>query len=150
MIFCTRTLSQNVPEIDTTVKIIAVKNVAAFIDSIRNKILIDTLKFRTKDIIVTGKGKMNLKSYSPLFFVNILYQYKLDIVDGSDVLAFINEILVPEKIENINLLNEPKSLERFGYNGRNGVVFIQLKEVNKVKLEIAGFKFIRSAGNNFH
>ena len=146
----TNSFSQNAPEEDTTVKFISVKFVSHFIDSIKKKIISDTSKFKKSDMISTPNGNRNINSYSPLFFINILYKYKLDIISGSDVVNFINEILVSDKIESITLLEEPKSLEIFGANGRNGTILIQLKDITKINLKVAGFKPIRTVGDNFH
>ncbi|MEO6723625.1 MAG: hypothetical protein ABIN67_24875 [Ferruginibacter sp.] len=149
-LFTTNSFSQSAPEEDTTVKFIPVKSVSQFVDSIRKKIISDTSKFKKPDVINTPGGYKNLNSYSPLFFINIGYQYKLDIISGSDVVDFVNEILVSDKIESITLLEEPKSSETFGPNGKNGVILIQLRDIAKVNLNVAGFKPIRTAGNNFH
>jgi hypothetical protein len=110
----------------------------------------DTSKFDKNDIVVTAKGKVNKRSYSPLFFINILYKYKLDIVNSNDVKAFLDELLFADKIESIALLDESNSLKIFGAHGKNGTIIIQMKDISKINLSVAGFKSIRTTADNFH
>jgi hypothetical protein len=150
VIFTIKSFGQNAPVEDTSVKFYSVKSISKFIDSIRAKTISDTSKFNKNDIVLTPKGFINKHSYSPLFFINILFKYKLDIVDGSNVVSFLNEMLVDDKIESITLLEEPKSLKIFGEHGKNGVIMIQMKDISKINLNVAGFKRIRTKGDNFH
>lgn len=150
IIFNLHSFGQNVPIADTSVKFHYVKSISRFIDSLKSKIISDTSKFNIRDINLTSKGYINKHSYSPLFLINILYKYKLDIVNGNEVLSFLNEILVADKIESIILVEEPKSLEISGEHGRNGTIIIQMKDISKINLNVAGFKPIRTAGDNFH
>lgn len=145
----TNVFCQNAPAEDESIKIIRIKSIPEFIDSIKEKVLYDTAKFNEKDIIITEKGRRNIKSYSPLFFINIMFQYKLDIVPSKDVIAFANEILVADKIKSIDFLDEATGIRKIGANGKNGVIIIQLKDNVKVDLNVAGFKMNKSTGNNF-
>ena len=102
-----------------------------------------------KDIVNTSSGAINSNSYSSLFFINMRYQYKLDIITGTDVLAFCNEILIANKIESINIMNEKKSKDVFGINGKNGTIVIQIKESAVTDFNVAGLKKEKYRGNNF-
>lgn len=126
-----------------------INSVPLFLDSLRTKILLDTLKHNPKDIVNTSSGAINSHSYSSLFFINMRYQYKLDIITGTDVLAFCNEILIANKIESINIMNEKKSKDVFGINGKNGTIVIQIKESAVIDFNVAGLKKEKYRGNNF-
>ena len=53
----------------------------------------------------------NINSYSLLFSVNLRYSYRLDIINGTLVSEFANEILDASKIEAINILDKKKILK---------------------------------------
>ena len=114
-------------------KTIADKNIGPFLDSVKAKLFSDTLKFNRKDLTHSSLGTLNSKSYSSLFVVNGNYQYKLDIVNGSDVAMFVNEILVKSKVASVYTMPVSASQAIFGIRGMNGAVFIMLDE--KVHVE---------------
>ena len=137
------------PQEDTTVKFRKINAIPAFIDSLKQKIKSDTSKFKKEDIVITEKGLMNNSSYSPLFIINFRYQYKLDIIEGKDVLLFLNEMLKSENIVAITVY-DPQDSIYFGEQGINGVVFIIFKDTVNPNFNIAGFKTNGNGGNNFH
>lgn len=145
-VYCQQEVS---PQEDTTVKFRQIKAIPAFIDSLKQKIISDTSKFKKEDIVITKKGLMNKSSYSPLFIINFRYQYKLDIIEGKDVLLFLNEMLKSENIVAMTVY-DPKNSIDFGEQGVNGVVFIIIKNTVDPNFNIAGFKPNGNGGNNFH
>jgi hypothetical protein len=153
ILFClgsSELFSQSAPAEDTSVTMMTIKSIPEFVDSLREKLLTDTSKFNADHIVNTSKGKRNMNSYSPLLFINIRFQYKLDIVPAGEVIQFVDEILVADKIERISILDQPKSVKIFGPNGINGAILIQLKPGAEVDFNIAGFKPDRNVGNNFY
>lgn len=127
-----------------------VKAIPDFVDSLKRKLMADTAKYSRSDIIHTAIGSRNTKSYSTLFFVNMKYQYMLDIVNGDDVSNFLREILDVDKIESVNLMNSERSQSLFGIRGKNGAIIIQLKEGAVVNFVVAGLKIDKGRGNNFY
>ena len=149
--FCSaNAFSQAAPKEDTSVKLMDIKSIPGFVDSLREKLLSDTSKFNVDDVVNTSTGRRNVHSYSPLLFINIRYQYKLDIVPAREVVQFVDELLVVDKIESISFLDQHKSVTIFGSNGANGAILIQLKPNAMVDFNIAGFKPGRNVGNNFY
>ena len=47
-----------------------INSVPLFLDSLRTKILLDTLKYNPKDIVNTSSGAINSNSYSSLFYIS--------------------------------------------------------------------------------
>ena len=87
-----------------------------FLDSLKLQVLTDTAKFKQTDLIFTAIGRQNAKPYSPLFIVNGAYIYKLDIINGSEVISFVNEILDDKKIKSLTYIDSSKASEHFGQN----------------------------------
>jgi len=69
------------------------------------------LKFNRKDLQHINGRTENINSYSLLFSVNLRYSYRLDIINGTLVSEFANEILDASKIEAINILDKKKILK---------------------------------------
>ena len=139
----------NAPKEDTTVKFRNIEVVSTFIDSISQKILFDTSKFKREDIAITKNGRVNKNSYSPLFYINFRYEYKLDIIEGKDVLLFLKEILISDNIKKITVIKDSQSPDSIGVFGKEGVVFIDLKDNVNPNFNIAGFKLKGQVGDNF-
>ena len=132
-------------------RIIKGDSIKLFIDSIRLSVLNDTLKFNSKDLYHLNGRTENKNSYSLLFSVDLRYSYRLDIINGTLVSEFANEILNASKIETLNILDKKESMEIFGAVGNNGCVIISLKPKTKLNFKIAGLKYNkkRKTGNNF-
>jgi hypothetical protein len=125
--------------------------IAEFIDSLKTKILSDTLKFRRKDLIHSNLGTRNTKPYSPLFIVDTKYEYLLDIVSGQKAEEFVNEFLDYNKIETIHVFNVSGSDVTFGTKGRLGIIMLGLKKGIESRYEVAGLKIKarKEQQNNF-
>jgi hypothetical protein len=125
--------------------------IAWFIDSLKAKIVSDTIKFSRKDLIHSNLGTRNTKPYSALFIVNMKYEYLLDIVNGREAKEFMNEFLDVNKIETIHVFNASGSDITFGTKGRLGVIMIGIKKGIKSRYEVAGLKIKnkKEQQNNF-
>ena len=132
-------------------RIIKGDSIKLFIDSIRLSVFNDTLKFNSKDLQHINGRTENINSYSLLFSVDLKYSYRLDIINGTLVSEFANEILDASKIEAINILGKKESMEIFGAVGNNGCIIISMKPKTKFNFKIAGLKYDkkRKSGNNF-
>jgi hypothetical protein len=124
--------------------------IAEFIDSLKTKIVSDTVKFSRKHLIHSNLGTRNTKPYSSLFIVDMKYEYLLDIINGPTVEEFINEFLDHNKIETIHLFNVSGSELTLGTKGRLGLIMIGLKKEVK-PYEVAGLKIEskKEKQNNF-
>ena len=123
-----------------------------FIDSLKNGIIKDTSKFRRSDLIFSSIGASNRNPYSPLFILNKLYEYKLDIVPGQKAIEFISEFLNTNKINDIIILNSKAGSTIYGDLGLSGVVLINIKKGFKTNYYVSGFKMHKDSnlgGNNF-
>lgn len=119
------------------------------LNRIRRAILADTSKFNTGDLIHDGQTS-NLKAYSPLFVINNRYLYRFDIIPPHLVMEFINEYLVPQKIDSIFVLADAAAASIWGSAAENGVVVANLKKEAAFNPRVAGLKRIRKKlGNNF-
>ena len=109
------------------------------------------MKFNRKDLQHINGRTENINSYSLLFSVNLRYSYRLDIINGTLVSEFANEILDASKIEAINILDKKENIEIFGAIANNGCVIISMKPKTKLNFKIAGLKYNkkRKTGNNF-
>lgn len=148
ILLCSKGFCQSAPTAQPYA-MIKIDKISNFIDSIKNKLLKDTIKFNRQDLVKTNNGIVNTKSYAPLFFVNILLKYKLDIVPGNEVLNFSNEILNANKIESIYFIEATQSIKTFGTNGLNGVIMIDMKKDAPINYLVAGLKMNNKKGNNF-
>lgn len=136
----------------TFIRIIKAEEVSAFVDSLKSAILRDTVNFKRSDILHTSTGARNTNSYSPVYFVNTSYAYKLDIINGTLVNEFVQNILDASKIENIKFLNIVSSQALFGINGMNGAIFLTMKKRSKINFNVAGIIIEKNGkrGNNFN
>jgi len=120
------------------------------IDSLKQEIFRDTIKFEEKDLVFTMVGRKNMCSYSMLYVVNWTYFYKLDIISSDLVVEFVNEFLDTEKVKDISLWSKKMSSAIFGTNAPNGAVLITLKKNAKFNPLVAGFNFTGNrCGDNF-
>jgi len=128
--------------------IIAQNNVSV-LDSIKIKVLKDTLLFKKVDIYENSIGIFNKNEYSPVFAIDEKYLYKLDIIEPSKVKAFISEFLIPDRIERIIILKPDEAEALYGSHGKKGAILIYFNSEN-YNPEIANLKINkRKWGNNF-
>lgn len=73
--------------------------IRTYLDSLRNKHVQDTLSFSRKNLVHRADGTRNTIVNSPLYVVDGKFLYKLDIISGSQVTEFINEVFEPGKIK---------------------------------------------------
>lgn len=127
-------------------------SISIFMDSLKIKILSDTLKFNPKDLVHVNGATENKKPYSSLIIINKKYFYRLDIINGTMVAEFAKEILRTSNVSNITLVKKPLSMEIFGPEADNGVVSIILKPGSKLNYKVAGLKYTkyRKGGDNFN
>ena len=132
-------------------RVIKDDSIKLFIDSIKSTILAVTSKFNREDLTNANGRTGNKNSYSLLFLVDLKYSYRLDIINGTLVAEFVNEILDPLKIDIINILDQKESQSLFGYQGHNGAVLISTKKKSKYNYKVGGLKYDkkRKRGNNF-
>ena|SRR5690348_1498638 len=121
-----------------------------FLDSLKTKLFTDTAKFKQTDLVFTATGRQNAEPYSPLFIINGAYIYKLDIVSGSKVVSFVNEILDDKKIKSITYIDSSKASEHFGQNAWQGVILITMFDEAKFNPKVAGLTLRKNkSGDNF-
>jgi hypothetical protein len=121
-----------------------------FLDSLKSQVLTDTAKFKQTDLIFTAIGRRNTKPYSPLFIVNGAYIYKLDIINGSEVVSFINEILDDKKVKSLTYIDSSKASEHFGQNAWQGVILITMFDKAKFNPKVAGLTLRKNkSGDNY-
>ena len=121
-----------------------------FLDSLKLQVLTDTAKFKQTDLIFTAIGRQNAKPYSPLFIVNGAYIYKLDIINGSEVISFVNEILDDKKIKSLTYIDSSKASEHFGQNAWQGVIVITMFDKAKFNPKVAGLTLRKNkSGDNY-
>jgi hypothetical protein len=124
--------------------------VKSFIDSVRSKVLSDTIQFKRSDLIHTLIGTRNKNAYSTIFIVNSKYSYKLDILENKDVIDFVNVILVPEIIDSVCLIPATYCGFMFGENLPNGGCFIFSKIKSRSYFKISGLAKHKKQYNNFY
>ena len=119
------------------------------IDSLKQEIYNDTIKFDEKDIIAIPnwnnterkyKWERNRNSYSKLYVVNSAYAYKLDLITSDLVAEFVNEFLDIDKIQNIEIKSKKESMAIWGTEAENGLVLITLNKKAKFNPTIAGIE----------
>jgi hypothetical protein len=132
-------------------KIIKGDSVKLIIDSLKKLVLTDTVKFNSKDLININGRTENKNSYSLLFYVDLKYFYRLDIINGTMVSEFANEILNASKIESINILDKEESMLIFGLVGNNGGIILSTKPKTRLNYKVGGLDYNkkRKTGNNF-
>jgi hypothetical protein len=134
-------------------KLIEGKEIFQFIDSLKQKILADTVKFDRKDLRHINGYTQNQKSYSMLITVNMKYSYRLDIVNGTLVKEFTNEILKVENIESINYIKKENAPTLGGFMAKDGWILITLKPKVTLDFTVGGLKYRkgrkRKGGDNF-
>lgn len=122
----------------------------AMIEKLRNEILLDTIKFNSKNLIFTAVGRKNTKSYSKIYIVNGKYLYKLDVISGKLVKQFLNEFMSFKIVESVKIIEKEKASEIFGENAKNGVVLITTKKNSDYNPKVAGLVFTSNdSGTNF-
>lgn len=120
-----------------------------FIDSIRKKIIADTVKFNRKDLIHSSVLTENSQPYSMLFIINKEYAYALDIISGNKVMEFVNEFLKPEIINSIQFLDSNNATAVYGNRGQKGALLINIKRKKKLVFFVAGLKRNNNRKDNF-
>lgn len=134
-------------------ELITVENIKPFVDSLKQKILADTIKFDRKDLKHVNGRTENRNSYSKLITVNMKYSYRLDIVNGTLVKEFVNEILNSENIESINYIKKENAPTLGGFMAKDGWILITLKPKIKLDFTVGGLKYRkgkkRKGGDNF-
>ncbi|MCX6316049.1 MAG: hypothetical protein NTW29_02060 [Bacteroidetes bacterium] len=121
-----------------------------FIDSLRNQVLSDTIRFNRANLVHTLSGTRNSKSYSKLFIVNAKYYYKLDIIENTEVVDFANAILVPEIIDSIHVIPATFCNFMFGRNGINGAYVIYSHIQSTSCFKVSGLTRRKKEYNNFY
>mgnify|MGYP000885099572 CR=1 FL=1 len=125
-------------------------NLKLWLDSLKNHLLADTANFKETDLLFTAAGRRNTKTYCPLFIVNGSYFYKLDIVNGSQVMEFINEILDCKKIKSASLFDSSKAISLFAQDAIRGVIAITMLDKVKFNPKVAGLTLHKkNSGDNF-
>lgn len=121
-----------------------------FLDSLRSTIIRDTTKFSRADLLHLSIGTFNKKEYSPLYVVDQVYSYKLDIIPGELVKQFLDNILTPKVIQQIDIFQPGKGASLFGTLGDNGVIYIKMRK-RKYNPFVAGLtrKGAAVGGDNF-
>jgi hypothetical protein len=121
-----------------------------FLDSIKSKILADTAKFNAKDLVFSSNGRQNSKPYSKLYIVNGCYIYKLDIINNSEVIQFVKEILDYTKIKSIAYVDSSIASSHFGENTWHGIFYITMFDKAKFNPKVAGLALVKNkSGDNF-
>jgi hypothetical protein len=145
-------------KVDTTITNVPVvygKQLNPFIDSLKAKILFDTVKFRKHDLIHAKDEVYNKNHYSKLFIVKHLknvntlntYSYKLDVVEPRKVAEFVNEYLDVKNIKAITIINE---VDTTLYPNVPGILWIDLWDKAKVNLKVGGLVLTKKGdGSNF-
>jgi hypothetical protein len=127
--------------------------IQTFVDSLRQKVLSDTIKFDRKDLKHINGRTENRNSYSMMITVNMKYSYRLDIIEARQVKEFTDEIINNENIESINYIKKEHAPILAGYMAKNGLILITLKPKAKVNFKVGGLKYTkgkkRKGGNNF-
>lgn len=143
-----QTVEQEIPSVK-----IESDNIEFFVDSLKQKILSDTLRFDRKDLShVNGRTK-NQNPYSMLITIDMKYSYRLDIAENYLVKEFTDKILFPEYIEHISYFKKQNSPTLAGYMASEGWILISLKPKVKLDFEVGGLKYRkgkkRKGGDNF-
>jgi hypothetical protein len=127
--------------------------VQSFVDSLKQKILSDTIKFDRKKLMHINGRTENRNPYSMLITVNMKYSYRLDIIESNLVLEFANEILNSENIESINYVKKENAPTLGGFMAKDGWILITLKPKVKLDFKVGGLKYLkgkyRKGGDNF-
>ena len=129
------------------------ENIKPFIDSLRQRILADTIKFNRKDLQHINGRTENRNPYSILITVDMKYSYRLDLVESNLVKEFTDEILKSENIESINYIKKENAPILGGFMAKDGWILITLKPKVKLDFEVGGLKYRkgrkRKGGDNF-
>lgn len=125
-----------------------------YVDSLKQKILTDTIKFDRKQLTNINGITKNTNPYSILITVNMKYNYRLDIIENNLVLEFANEILNSENIESINYVKKENAPIFAGFMANDGWILITLKPKIKLNFTVGGLKYKkgkkRKGGDNFY
>ncbi len=147
-----RILSQS-QSVEYQSKSISKEKISSFIDSLKQRVLVDTVKFDRNDLKHINGRTENRKPYSVLITINSKYHYRLDIISGSLVKEIADEFFVSENVESINYVEKEDAARLSEFLGINGWIFINLKKKVKADFKVGGLKFIkgrkRKGGDNF-
>ena len=150
---CSFQLTAQTKTRDIPSELISGENIKPFIDSLKQKILADTIKFDRKDLRHVNGRTENKNYYSKLITVNMKYSYRLDIVNGTLVNEFVNEILNSENIESIYYIKKENAPILGGFMAKDGWILITLKPKVKLDYTVGGLKYRkekkRNGGDNF-
>ena len=146
-------LTAQTEKLEIPSKLISGEDIKPFIDSLKQKILADTIKFDRKDLEHVNGRTENRNSYSMLITVNMKYSYRLDITESNLVKEFTDEILNSENIESINYIRKKNAPNLGGFMAKYGWILINLKPKVKLNFEVGGLKYRkgkkRKGGDNF-
>ncbi len=111
----------------------------------------DTVKFNPDDVLLYSSTLKNKNAYSPLLIINFNSQekpefYKLDIVDAVCVRDFVKNYLQSGKINSMVKYDGSYSIALFGVRGVEGVVTIEIEDMEGIKTTQCGFR----QGSNLH
>jgi hypothetical protein len=128
-------------------------DIQPFVDSLKQKILLDTLKFDRNDLKHFNGRSENVKPYSMLLTVNGKYNYRMDLIEGRLVQEFVDAILKVENIASIEYVNEELAPNYAGSMAVKGWILIQLKPKVRVSFKVGGLKYWKNrkskGGDNF-
>jgi hypothetical protein len=128
-------------------------DIKPFVDSLKQKILLDTLKFDRNDLKHFNRSTENGKPYSMLLTVNGKYNYRMDLVDGRLVQEFVDEILKVENMASIEYVKEELAPHYAGSMAVKGWILIQLNPKVRVNFKVGGLKYWKNrkskGGDNF-
>lgn len=92
--------AQSEKSVIPSVKIMG-SDIKPFVDSLKQKILLDTLKFDRNDLKHFNGRTENVKPYYMLLTVNEKYNYRMDLVEGRLVQEFVDVILKVESLHRV-------------------------------------------------
>jgi hypothetical protein len=124
------------------------------IDSLKQEIYRDTIKFDKKDLSVCLRSgtTININSYSMLYVINGAYFYALDIIPPNKVVEFVDEFLDIDKVKSIGVVTK-ETVQKAMFDGshvQNGIVLIELKRKTKFNPLVAGLEKIgKQGGDNY-
>jgi hypothetical protein len=150
---CIFQLTAQTEKTEISSELISGVNIRPFIDSLKQKVLADTIKFNRNDLKHINGRTENRAPYSMLITVNMKYGYRMDIVKGSLVKEFTDEILNSENIQSITFIKKENAPILGGFMAKDGWISITLKPKVKLDFEVGGLKCRkekkRKGGNNF-
>ncbi|ANE52545.1 hypothetical protein [Flavisolibacter tropicus] len=122
-----------------------------FMDSLKQAIYTDTIKFNRSNLVHTTNNTRNKEPYSSLYIVNGQYQYKLDIIESYQVAEFVNAVLNSSKVKSITVIEKAKVDKNYFPHIQQNAIFITFYHQAKFNPKIAGLKRSRkNGGDNFN